>query len=54
LEITSDREFAGLHHYDIVAIALKEFERELHDNPTREHVLKLLRAELKSRGPGSA
>ena len=54
LEITGDREFAGLHHYDIVALALKELERELHEHPTREQVLEMLRAQLKSRGPGEA
>ena len=54
LEVTSDREFAGLHHYDIVALALKELERELHASPTREQVLAQLRANLKSRGPDQA
>ena len=51
LEITSDHEFAGLHHYHIVAAALKELERELKDGRTREDVLRLLRAELESHGP---
>ena len=51
LEVTSDREFAGLHHYDIVALALKELERELHEHPTREQILDHLRRQLKSRGP---
>jgi len=53
LEITSDREFAGLHHYDIVALALQELQRELHEHPTREQILQQLRAQMKSRGPGS-
>jgi len=49
LEITSDRSFAGLHHYDVVSFALKELERELHDHPTREDVLNQMRAELEKR-----
>jgi amino acid transporter/nucleotide-binding universal stress UspA family protein len=52
LEITSDKSFAGLHHYDVVAFALKELERELHDSPTRDEVLRQIRAELEKRtGP---
>jgi hypothetical protein len=51
LEITSDRTFAGLHHYDIVALALQELDRELHAHPSREEVLEMLRAKLDSRGP---
>jgi len=53
LEITSDRQFAGLHHYDIVALALKELERELQADPTRSELLAQLRAQMKSRGPES-
>jgi hypothetical protein len=51
LEITSDRSFAGLHHYDIVALALMELDRELHEHPSREQLLDMLRAQLKARGP---
>jgi amino acid transporter/nucleotide-binding universal stress UspA family protein len=54
LEITTDREFAGLHHYHIFALALQELQRELKDGQTRQQVLAQLRAELRSRGPGSA
>jgi amino acid transporter len=54
LDITSDRAFAGLHHYDVFAVALKELERELTEEPTKSEILAKLRAELKSRGPGSA
>jgi amino acid transporter len=53
LEITSDRAFAGLHHYDIVALALQELDRELHENPSREQVLDMLRAQLKLRAPNA-
>jgi amino acid transporter len=38
LEITSDPRYAGLHHYHIVALALKELKRSLH-SPDREAVL---------------
>jgi amino acid transporter len=54
LDITTDREFAGLHHYHIFALALKELERELQTSPTREQVLAQLRSVMNSRGPNSA
>ena len=49
LEITSDREFAGLHHYDIVALALQELEKELEKDPSRAHVLHQLRDRMRER-----
>jgi nucleotide-binding universal stress UspA family protein len=49
LEVTCDREFAGLHHYDIVALALKELEKELEKDPTRSEVLEQLRQTMRER-----
>jgi hypothetical protein len=48
LELTRDPRYAGLHHYDVVALALKELEGEMH-GPERERLLKALQAELDSR-----
>ena len=49
LRITSDREFAGLHHYHVVALALRELQREL-EGPGREQLLDELNNELRSGG----
>ncbi|HZR30827.1 MAG TPA: APC family permease [Terriglobales bacterium] len=45
LEITSNPEFSGLHHYHVVALALRELQRELH-GPQREQLLAELREDL--------
>ena len=49
LEVTSDPRFAGAHHYHVVAVALEELERELHDENTRPQVLQKLWDELQKR-----
>lgn len=49
LEVTSDPRFAGAHHYHVVAVALEELERELHDENTRQQVLQKLWDELQKR-----
>lgn len=36
LEITSDPDYHGLHHYDVVALALKELQGELHSQRRAE------------------
>jgi nucleotide-binding universal stress UspA family protein len=45
LQITSNREFAGLHHYHVVALALRELEDELKGS-SRDHLLAQLNAVL--------
>ena len=45
LEVTANSEYRGLHHYHVVALALKELERELKGG-NREQVLELLQNEL--------
>jgi amino acid permease-like protein len=45
LEITSNPEYRGLHHYHVVALALRELERELKSS-NRDQVLELLQNEL--------
>ena len=45
LEITSNPEYAGLHHYHVVALALEELEREL-GSERREELLRELRREM--------
>jgi amino acid transporter/nucleotide-binding universal stress UspA family protein len=47
LQLTSDREYAGLHHYHVVALALQELELEL-GTERRQELLAQLRAQLKS------
>jgi hypothetical protein len=47
-ELTSDPQFAALHHYDVVWLALKELQREL-DTSRRQELLQLLEDELKRR-----
>ena len=51
LEITSNPEFSGLHHYHVVALALTELQRELH-GPHREQLLGELREELRKEAAG--
>jgi amino acid transporter len=51
LEVTSDPQFAGAHHYHVVSVALEELERELH-NEHRSEVLAKLSQELKKRSDG--
>jgi hypothetical protein len=48
LELTMDPRYAGLHHYDVVALALAELEREL-QGPDRERLMNVLRQELERR-----
>ncbi len=36
LEVTADAEYRGLHHYDVVALALKELQAELHSQRHEE------------------
>jgi amino acid transporter len=45
LEITANPEYRGLHHYHVVALALRELERELKSG-NRDQVLELLQNEL--------
>jgi nucleotide-binding universal stress UspA family protein len=45
LEITSDPEYRGLHHYHVVSLALRELERDLKSD-NRDQVLELLQNEL--------
>jgi nucleotide-binding universal stress UspA family protein len=48
LQITSDPHYAALHHYDVVALALKELESEL-KGADRDRLLAMLRQELDRR-----
>ncbi|MBZ5567546.1 MAG: APC family permease [Acidobacteriia bacterium] len=52
LRLTNDPRYAGLHHYDVVGLALKELEREL-TGPERDRLTALLQQELDKRGGGS-
>jgi hypothetical protein len=45
-EITADPKFSGLHHYDLVAVALDELERDL-DSDRRQELIKMLEERLK-------
>lgn len=45
LEITANPEYRGLHHYHVVALALRELDREL-KSVNRNQVLELLQNEL--------
>ena len=49
LEVTSDPQFAGAHHYHVVAVALEELQRELNNRSDRQQVLERLREELSKR-----
>lgn len=46
--LTADPKFTGLHHYDVVSLALKELQREL-DSGRRQELLRLLEDELRKR-----
>jgi nucleotide-binding universal stress UspA family protein len=48
LQVTSDPEYSGLHHYHIVYLALQELERELQQGDKREELLAELRRQLLS------
>jgi amino acid transporter len=48
LKLTNDTRYSGLHHYDVVGLALKELEREL-TGPDRDRLMALLREELAKR-----
>jgi nucleotide-binding universal stress UspA family protein len=52
LQLTSDASYAGLHHYDVVALALMELEREL-TGPERDRLMKLLRQEMEKKSGGA-
>ncbi|MGH9533566.1 MAG: APC family permease [Terriglobales bacterium] len=44
LELTTEPEFRGLHHYDVVALALKQLQTELYSGGGREALLRELEA----------
>jgi hypothetical protein len=46
LEVTRDPKFAGLHHYDILSLALKELEEDI-DGPRRQELLAMLEEQLR-------
>jgi amino acid transporter len=48
LEITSDPNFAGAHHYHVIAVALEQLERDL-KNERRSETLEMLSQELQKR-----
>jgi amino acid transporter len=48
-DVTADPKFASLHHYDVVALALKELDREIHDPARRAELLEALEQAM-SRG----
>ena len=48
LQLTTDPRYAGLHHYDVVGLALKELKREL-TGPERERLMALLEQEMTNR-----
>ncbi len=50
-QLTSDPRFASLHHYDVIALALAELEREL-DSNRRGELLRLLEEQMRRNGPG--
>jgi len=41
LDLTSDPKFAGAHHYNVVALALEELQRELQTDKRAEILDKL-------------
>jgi len=45
LEITSDPKYRGLHHYDVIALALRELQTEL-EHGRREELLAMLRDQI--------
>jgi nucleotide-binding universal stress UspA family protein len=52
LQLTNDPRYAGLHHYDVVGLALRELQREL-TGPERDRLSALLQQELDKRAGGS-
>jgi hypothetical protein len=48
LEVTSDPNFAGAHHYHVIAVALEQMEREL-KNEKRGEILQMLSDEIHKR-----
>lgn len=48
LEVTSDPRFAGMHHYNVVAVALQELESQLHGE-NKQEVLDRLWQEMQKR-----
>ncbi len=49
LEITSDPKFSGLHHYEVLALALRELKQEM-ESPRREELLALLEQQTRRAG----
>ena len=47
LEVIADPDFASLHHYHIVGMALERLNERLH-GPQREEMLALLKKELRN------
>lgn len=47
-QLTADPEYATLHHYDVVSLALKELQRGL-DTGRRQELLRMLKDELRRR-----
>jgi hypothetical protein len=50
LELSSDPKYSGLHHYHVVALALKELEQEL-KTPKREQLLEALNQDVQEQSP---
>jgi hypothetical protein len=48
LEVTSDPQFTGAHHYHVIAVALEQMEREL-NSEKRNEILRMLSDELQKR-----
>jgi hypothetical protein len=51
LDLTKDPKFSGLHHYHIVALALRELQDELNTNGREELLQKLAKEALGKPGP---
>jgi hypothetical protein len=51
LEITSDPQYAGAHHYHIVSLALQELQKEL-GTPERAELLRKLAEEMQQSREG--
>jgi len=50
LELSSDPKYSGLHHYHVVALALKELEQEL-KTPKRQQLLEALNHDVQEQSP---
>ena len=50
LELSADPKYSGLHHYHVVALALKELEQEL-KTPKREELLEALNQDVQEQSP---